>query len=130
MKREKRQRTKERTKERKRKRKRKREREKEREKRGMKMGNDKANAGERDAEVVEQGKQLVCDLCHGFYSLGWVSGTGGSISIKVSDDRIVMAPSGVQKERMKEEVSEEKMLASKKSCAIVIFEHGYGWVLL
>ena len=59
----------------------------------------------------------------GFYSLGWVSGTGGSISIKVTKTdtgggdepdvigsareseirsaRIVMAPSGVMKERMK-----------------------------
>ncbi len=31
---------------------------------------------------------------------GWVSGTGGGISIRASDGRIVMAPSGVQKERM------------------------------
>lgn len=59
----------------------------------------------------------------GFYGLGWVSGTGGSISIKVTKTdtgggdepgvlgsareseirsaRIVMAPSGVMKERMK-----------------------------
>ena len=59
---------------------------------------------EADDLVVEEGKSLVCDLCHGFYDLGWVSGTGGSISIKVSDDRIVMAPSGVQKERMRKEV--------------------------
>lgn len=34
---------------------------------------------------------------------GWVSGTGGGISVKAADGRIVMAPSGVQKERMRAE---------------------------
>jgi methylthioribulose 1-phosphate dehydratase/enolase-phosphatase E1 len=49
-------------------------------------------------DVIET-KRLICDLCKQFYDLGWVSGTGGGISIK-TDDKIVMAPSGVQKERM------------------------------
>lgn len=48
---------------------------------------------------LAEAKALVCELCRSFYSLGWVSGTGGGLSIKVGD-RIVMAPSGVQKERM------------------------------
>jgi methylthioribulose 1-phosphate dehydratase/enolase-phosphatase E1 len=39
--------------------------------------------------------------CRNLYEQGAVSGTGGGISIKVpSGDYIVMAPSGVQKERM------------------------------
>lgn len=33
------------------------------------------------------------------YNLGWVTGTGGGISIKL-DDEIYLAPSGVQKERI------------------------------
>lgn len=33
------------------------------------------------------------------YTLGWVSGTGGGISVK-SGDHIYVAPSGVQKERV------------------------------
>jgi hypothetical protein len=33
------------------------------------------------------------------YNLGWVTGTGGGISIKL-DDEIYIAPSGVQKERI------------------------------
>lgn len=32
---------------------------------------------------------------------GWVSGTGGGISIRAQGDRLAMAPSGVQKERMR-----------------------------
>jgi methylthioribulose 1-phosphate dehydratase/enolase-phosphatase E1 len=44
---------------------------------------------------------LIADLCKQFYSLGWVSGTGGSITIKAHDDSIpkrqqliLMSPSG------------------------------------
>ncbi|KAL5797540.1 hypothetical protein ACOSQ2_002360 [Xanthoceras sorbifolium] len=58
-------------------------------------------------EAVHQTKALAAELCCHFYTLGWFSGTGGSISIKVHDDSlpnshqlIVMSPSGVQKERM------------------------------
>ncbi|KAL4204870.1 hypothetical protein AMTRI_Chr01g134360 [Amborella trichopoda] len=60
-----------------------------------------------ESKVVNETKALVSDLCKQFYTLGWVSGTGGSITIKVHDSAvpkpqqlIVMSPSGVQKERM------------------------------
>jgi methylthioribulose 1-phosphate dehydratase/enolase-phosphatase E1 len=48
---------------------------------------------------VDEAKGLISEMCRIFYNQGWVSGTGGGMSIKVGD-RIVMAPSGVQKERM------------------------------
>jgi len=48
---------------------------------------------------VDEAKDLICQLCRNFYQQGWVSGTGGGISMKAGD-KFVMAPSGVQKERM------------------------------
>jgi methylthioribulose-1-phosphate dehydratase len=42
---------------------------------------------------------LIVELCKQFYSQGWVSGTGGGVSIR-TDGRIYIAPSGVQKERI------------------------------
>ena len=45
---------------------------------------------------------LICELGRSFYELGWVSGTGGGICIR-TDDRVLIAPSGVQKERMEPE---------------------------
>ena len=45
---------------------------------------------------------LICDLSRSFYDLGWVTGTGGGICIR-DGDRVVIAPSGVQKERMRPE---------------------------
>jgi len=45
-------------------------------------------------------KELVCELCRQFFNAGWVTGTGGSISIR-DGENIYMTPSGVQKERIK-----------------------------
>lgn len=50
----------------------------------------------------EHPANLICELCRMFYNNGWVTGTGGGISIK-ENDLIYLAPSGVQKERMKPE---------------------------
>jgi len=47
----------------------------------------------------EDPRQLIPELCRQFYTQGWVSGTGGGISIR-EGDHILMAPSGVQKERI------------------------------
>lgn len=46
-------------------------------------------------------KTLIPELCKQFYHLGWVTGTGGGISIR-SDNKIYIAPSGVQKERIEQ----------------------------
>ncbi len=42
---------------------------------------------------------LIPELCRLFYTLGWVTGTGGGISIR-KGKHVYIAPSGVQKERM------------------------------
>ncbi len=44
-------------------------------------------------------RKVIVELCRQFYELGWVSGTGGGISIR-EDGTVFMAPSGVQKERL------------------------------
>jgi len=43
--------------------------------------------------TVEEAKSLICELCADYYKQGWVSGTGGGMSIRAGD-KIVMAPSG------------------------------------
>ncbi|MBK5260365.1 MAG: methylthioribulose 1-phosphate dehydratase [Thermoanaerobaculia bacterium] len=42
---------------------------------------------------------LICELARQFYDLGWVTGTGGGLCIR-EGERVIIAPSGVQKERM------------------------------
>ncbi|KAJ3371879.1 hypothetical protein GGF31_002539 [Allomyces arbusculus] len=53
-----------------------------------------------DTDDAESARQLIPALCKQFYHLGWVTGTGGGISIR-EGDRVYIAPSGVQKERMR-----------------------------
>lgn len=50
---------------------------------------------------MNEAKKLIVDLCRQFYGLGWVSGTGGGVSIR-EGKHIYIAPSGVQKERLDE----------------------------
>ncbi|KAK9502247.1 hypothetical protein O3M35_011052 [Rhynocoris fuscipes] len=50
----------------------------------------------------EHPKTLIPELCKQFYHLGWVTGTGGGISIRDGNE-IYIAPSGVQKERIQPE---------------------------
>nr|OQO25157.1 Methylthioribulose-1-phosphate dehydratase [Rachicladosporium sp. CCFEE 5018] len=45
---------------------------------------------------------LICSLCRQFYGHGWVTGTGGGVSIR-HDKHIFLAPSGVEKELMQPE---------------------------
>lgn len=56
---------------------------------------------EGDALVISDDPQhpanLICTLCRNFYTLGWVTGTGGGTSIR-HGQHIFIAPSGVQKE--------------------------------
>ncbi|MDX1920489.1 MAG: methylthioribulose 1-phosphate dehydratase [Candidatus Caenarcaniphilales bacterium] len=53
------------------------------------------------SETYQTEKEMICELCKKFYVLGWVSGTGGGMSIKVEDNLALIAPSGVQKEEIK-----------------------------
>ncbi|KAF2858745.1 Methylthioribulose-1-phosphate dehydratase [Piedraia hortae CBS 480.64] len=43
---------------------------------------------------------LIPSLCKHFYTLGWVTGTGGGISIR-HNEHVYLAPSGVQKEQIR-----------------------------
>lgn len=50
----------------------------------------------------EHPRNLIVELCREMYRLGWATGTGGGMSVR-EENRIYVAPSGVQKERLREE---------------------------
>ncbi|KAK9462471.1 Methylthioribulose-1-phosphate dehydratase [Lipomyces oligophaga] len=54
------------------------------------------------SEDLHHPANLICELCRNFYNNGWVTGTGGGISVS-NGTHIYLAPSGVQKERMQPE---------------------------
>ena len=45
-------------------------------------------------------RETLCELLRLFYDKGWVSGTGGGISGVESPGRLLLAPTGVHKERV------------------------------
>jgi methylthioribulose-1-phosphate dehydratase len=55
-----------------------------------------------DKTHPEHPLNLIPEICRIFYGLGWVTGTGGGISIR-QGDLVYVAPSGVQKERIQPE---------------------------
>jgi len=64
------------------------------------------NGWSEHCDSKEHPRILIPELCRQFYQLGWVSGTGGGISIKTVENgkgKIYIAPSGVQKERLQPE---------------------------
>jgi len=66
-------------------------------------------------------RELIAELCNQFYQLGWVSGTGGGISIRDGQD-IYMAPSGVQKERLK---AQDMFVLDAEGCVSEAPDGGY-----
>jgi methylthioribulose-1-phosphate dehydratase len=47
-------------------------------------------------------QEIICELCRQFYALGWATGTGGGICVR-DGEKLWVAPSGVQKERIQPE---------------------------
>ncbi len=45
-------------------------------------------------------RELLCELLRLFYDKGWVSGTGGGICALEAPGRLLLAPTGVHKERV------------------------------
>ncbi len=52
------------------------------------------------SEGRQDPRETIAELCRHFYTLGWVSGTGGGMSLR-HGETVWMAPSGVQKERLR-----------------------------
>ncbi len=50
----------------------------------------------------EDPRSTIVAMCHNFYTQGWVSGTGGGMSVR-HGDRVYMMPSGVEKEKIRPE---------------------------
>jgi methylthioribulose-1-phosphate dehydratase len=52
------------------------------------------------AESAQETKELLCEFLRAFYQRVWVSGTGGGICALDPDGNMLLAPTGVHKERV------------------------------
>lgn len=55
---------------------------------------------QRNVATPAEAREVVCRMGRLFYRLGWATGTGGGLSVRLGA-RAFMAPSGVQKERLR-----------------------------
>ncbi len=46
-------------------------------------------------------KEMICDVCHKMWQLGWVAANDGNISVKMEDGTFWITPSGVSKSFIK-----------------------------
>ena len=46
---------------------------------------------------IEEQKELICDICHKMWQLGWVAANDGNVSAKLDDGRIIATPTGISK---------------------------------
>jgi methylthioribulose-1-phosphate dehydratase len=65
-------------------------------------------------ELEQRG--LLCEMLRLFYDKGWVSGTGGGICATLDDGNLLVAPTGVHKERVQ---PDDLFLVDPASGAIV-----------
>ena len=48
------------------------------------------------SNIIEQ-KELICDVCHKMWQLGWVAANDGNVSALLGDDTILATPTGMSK---------------------------------
>lgn len=59
----------------------------------------RASSASRDPSIAA--RRALCELLRTFYDKEWISGTGGGICSRLSPDELLLAPSGVHKERVR-----------------------------
>lgn len=46
---------------------------------------------------IDEQKELICDICHKMWQLGWVAANDGNVSVKLDDGTILATPTGISK---------------------------------
>lgn len=46
---------------------------------------------------LEEQKELVCDICHKMWQLGWVAANDGNVTVLLDDDTLLATPTGISK---------------------------------
>ncbi len=59
------------------------------------------SSGSRFLSSSEAARRQLCEFLRLFYAKGWVAGTGGGICSRISEDELLLAPSGVHKESVR-----------------------------
>lgn len=70
---------------------------------------------------INELKNNICDVCHKMWQLGWVAANDGNVSVKLSDDRFLVTPTGISKSF----ITPEKLIVADSNGKIIEGNEGY-----
>ena len=66
-------------------------------------------------------REVMCDICHKMWQLGWVAANDGNLSVKLPDGKILATPTGISKSF----ISPEKLVVIDADGKVLEAEEGY-----
>lgn len=70
---------------------------------------------------INEQKELICDICHKMWQLGWVAANDGNVSAMLDDGTILATPTGISKSF----ITPEKLIRIDSSGKILEATEGY-----
>ncbi len=66
-------------------------------------------------------REIMCDICHKTWQLGWVAANDGNLSVKLPDGNFLATPTGISKSF----ITPEKLVIIDKEGKVLEAENGY-----
>lgn len=66
-------------------------------------------------------REIMCDICHKTWQLGWVAANDGNLSVKLPDGNFLATPTGISKSF----ITPEKLVIIDKDGKVLEAENGY-----
>lgn len=69
----------------------------------------------------QETREVMCDICHKMWQLGWVAANDGNLSVKVDENRYLATPTGISKSF----ITPEKLVVIDGEGTVLEAENGY-----
>ncbi|MBR6793910.1 MAG: class II aldolase/adducin family protein [Clostridia bacterium] len=76
--------------------------------------------GDQVSGIQEQ-KELICDVCHKMWQLGWVAANDGNVSVLLPDGTILATPTGISKSF----ITPEKLIRIDRQGSVLEAKEGF-----
>lgn len=64
---------------------------------------------------IQEIKELICDICHKTWQLGWVAANDGNITVKLDDGTFLATPTGISKSF----ITPDKLVRINEKCEVL-----------
>ncbi len=69
----------------------------------------------------QETREIMCDICHKMWQLGWVAANDGNLSVRLPDGNFLATPTGISKSF----ITPEKLVIIDKTGKVLEAENGY-----